>query len=134
MNSKFNFEQLTDHVLYHVGNGKGALIVAVQRKDLMTGRGNRENYQEDSKTEAFRAQKLSRSEAHSRLEKITSINESNGLLKISLENCDRSVRGRVHQLRTGIHDLKNVRASEGRLTRVVPIEDVTLEIIGSQFF
>ena len=57
MNKIFNFEDLTDHELYHMRYGKGALIVAIPEEDYEESKKTWDQYHHDVAEEARKKRK-----------------------------------------------------------------------------
>ena len=74
------------------------------------------------------------SEVHTRFDKISSIEESGTHVEITLEFSDRSIPGHHYHLDIGARDHKSTNPIEGQVKRIVPIENVTLEVINRNSF
>ena len=74
------------------------------------------------------------SEVHTRFDRISSIEEFDTHVKITLEFSDRSLPDHLYHLKIGVRDYKCTHTIEGQVKRIVPIENVTLEVINRNSF
>ena len=74
------------------------------------------------------------SEVHTRFDKITSIEEFETHVEITLEFSDQSIPGHLYHLNIGVRDYKSTSPIDGQVKRIVPIENVTLEVINRKSF
>ena len=57
MNKVFNFEDFTDHELYHLRYGKSAVIVAIPEEDYEENKKTWDQYEQDVAEEARKKRK-----------------------------------------------------------------------------
>ena len=69
------------------------------------------------------------SEAHTRFDMISSIDESDTHVEIILDFSDQSLLDHPYHKKIGVSDHTRSNPIEGRVKRIVPIENVTLEVI-----
>lgn len=74
------------------------------------------------------------SEVHTRFDKISSIEESGTHVEITLEFSDKSRLNHLYQKKIGVSNHTETNPIEGQVKRIVPIENVTLEVINRNSF
>ena len=74
------------------------------------------------------------SEAQTRFDKIESIEEFDTHVEINLKFSDRSIPGHLYHRNIGIRDHDTTNSIEGQVKRIVPIENITLEVINRNSF